>query len=52
MYEQALRNDPRVLAALQERDAGQESRTIGRAGLLPKLSYNYGKAATTPGPLI
>ncbi|MEJ3573977.1 TolC family outer membrane protein [Pseudomonas fragi] len=44
VYEQALRNDPEFLAALQERDAGQESRTIGRAGLLPKLSYNYNKA--------
>ncbi|WP_315246351.1 TolC family outer membrane protein [Pseudomonas fragi] len=43
VYEQALRNDPEFLAALQERDAGQESRTIGRAGLLPKLSYNYNK---------
>ena len=43
VYEQALRNDAEFLAALQERDAGQESRTIGRAGLLPKLSYNYNK---------
>ena len=43
VYEQVLRNDPEFLAALQERDAGQESRTIGRAGLLPKLSYNYNK---------
>ena len=43
VYEQAFRNDPEFLAALQERDAGQESRTIGRAGLLPKLSYNYNK---------
>ncbi|WP_191488038.1 TolC family outer membrane protein [Pseudomonas sp. FEN] len=41
VYEQALRNDPVFLGALKERDAGQESRAIGRAGLLPKISYNY-----------
>ncbi|NWA02118.1 TolC family outer membrane protein [Pseudomonas gingeri] len=41
VYEQALRNDPVFLGALKERDAGQENRAIGRAGLLPKLSYNY-----------
>ena len=43
VYELALRNDPEFLGAIQERDAGQESRAIGRAGLLPKLSYNYNK---------
>jgi len=41
VYEQALRNDPVFLGALKERDAGQENRAIGRAGLLPRLSYNY-----------
>ena len=41
IYEQALRNDPVFLGALKERDAGQENRSIGRAGLLPKISYNY-----------
>ncbi|QXI25755.1 TolC family outer membrane protein [Pseudomonas vanderleydeniana] len=41
VYEQALRNDPVFLGALRERDAGQENRAIGRAGLLPRLSYNY-----------
>ncbi|AMB84860.1 peptidase [Pseudomonas agarici] len=41
VYEQALRNDPLFLGALKERDAGQENRAIGRAGLLPRLSYNY-----------
>ncbi|NWB45276.1 TolC family outer membrane protein [Pseudomonas gingeri] len=41
VYEQALRNDPVFLGALKERDAGQENRAIGRAGLLPKISYNY-----------
>ena len=43
VYEEALRNDPQFLGAIQERDAGLESRAIGRAGLLPKLSYNYNK---------
>ena len=43
VYEQALRNDPVFLGAIKERDAGLESRNIGRAGLLPKLSYNYNK---------
>ncbi|MCT7085254.1 peptidase, partial [Salmonella enterica subsp. enterica serovar Oranienburg] len=38
-----LRNDPVFLGALKERDAGLENRTIGRAGLLPRLSYNYNK---------
>ncbi len=41
VYEQALRNDPVFLGALKERDAGQENRAIGRAGLLPRISYNY-----------
>src|SRR5450830_177499 len=41
VYEQALRNDPVFLGALKERDAGQENRAIGRAGPLPKISYNY-----------
>ena len=43
VYEQALRNDPEFLGAIKERDAGLESRNIGRAGLLPKLSYSYNK---------
>lgn len=43
VYEQALRNDPVFLGAIKERDAGLENRTIGRAGMLPKLSYNYNK---------
>ncbi|MNF70842.1 Outer membrane protein TolC precursor [compost metagenome] len=43
VYELALRNDPVFLGAIKERDAGLENRTIGRAGLLPKLSYNYNK---------
>lgn len=43
VYEQALRNDPVFLGAVKERDAGLENRIIGRAGLLPRLSYNYNK---------
>ena len=43
VYEQALRNDPVFLGAIKERDAGQENLAIGRAGLLPRLSYNYNK---------
>ncbi|RMQ88521.1 hypothetical protein ALP97_04733, partial [Pseudomonas salomonii] len=43
VYEQALRNDPVFLGAIKERDAGLENRIIGRAGLLPRLSYNYNK---------
>lgn len=43
-YALALRNDPTLQAALAERDAGQEARAIGRAGLLPTLSYSYSSA--------
>ncbi|TBV03321.1 peptidase [Pseudomonas dryadis] len=43
-YALALRNDPTFRAALSERDAGVENRAIGRAGLLPNLSYSYRKA--------
>lgn len=55
VYELALRNDPVFLGAIKERDAGLENRIIGRAGLLPKLSYSYNKGhnnskATYPDP--
>ncbi|KTC39285.1 peptidase [Pseudomonas sp. ABAC61] len=40
-YDLALRNDPTFQAAIKERDAGEENRAIGRAGLLPNLSWNY-----------
>lgn len=55
VYELALRNDPVFLAAIKERDAGLENRIIGRASLLPKLSYSYNKGhnnskATYPAP--
>ncbi|MCK3823928.1 TolC family outer membrane protein [Pseudomonas sp. W2Aug9] len=41
VYELALRNDPTFQAAIQEREAGEENRVIGRAALLPNLSWNY-----------
>jgi protease secretion system outer membrane protein len=47
IYEQALRNDPVFLGAIKERDAGLENRAIGRAGLLPRLGYNYNKGHNT-----
>lgn len=40
-YALALRNDPSFQAAIAERDAGLESQAIGRAGLLPRLSWSY-----------
>ncbi len=40
-YDLALRNDPTFQAAIQEREAGEENRVIGRAALLPTLSWNY-----------
>ncbi|MBJ9976770.1 TolC family outer membrane protein [Pseudomonas sp. S75] len=43
-YALALRNDPTLHAALAERDAGIEHLAIGRAGLLPNLSYRYNRA--------
>ena len=43
VYEQALRRDPTYLAAFKAREAGQEYSAIGRAGLLPSLSYSYNK---------
>lgn len=41
VYGLALEYDPTYRAAQAERDAGQEERAIGRAALLPKLSYQY-----------
>lgn len=43
-YALALRNDPTLHAAIAERDAGVENLTIGRARLLPNLSYRYNRA--------
>ncbi|MBK5301288.1 TolC family outer membrane protein [Erwinia sp. TH29] len=47
IYEQALRNDPVFLGAIKERDAGLENRAIGRAGMLPRIGYNYNKGRNT-----
>ncbi|WP_103734829.1 TolC family outer membrane protein [Pseudomonas sp. GZJR-8] len=41
VYDLALRNDPTFQAAIQEREAGEENRVIGRAALLPNLSWSY-----------
>ncbi|WP_423228022.1 TolC family outer membrane protein [Phytopseudomonas dryadis] len=43
-YALALRNDPTFHAALKEHEAGQEEIAIGRAALLPRLSYTYSNA--------
>jgi len=43
-YALALRNDPTWQGAIAERAAGIENLAIGRAGLLPKLSYRYNRA--------
>lgn len=40
-YALALRHDPILQAAIKEHEAGQEQRAIGRAALLPTLSYRY-----------
>ena len=40
-YDLALRNDPTFQAAIQEREGGEENRAIGRAALLPNLSWSY-----------
>ncbi|WP_353252126.1 TolC family outer membrane protein [Salinisphaera sp. PC39] len=43
-YVLALENDPAFRAAIAARAAGREHRAIGRAALLPSLSYSYGTA--------
>lgn len=40
----ALDNDPRYQAAVKEKLAGEEYISIGRAGLLPKVSMSYQRA--------
>ncbi|WP_051231872.1 TolC family outer membrane protein [Stutzerimonas azotifigens] len=40
-YDLALFHDPAFQAAIQAHAAGQEERAIGRAGLLPSLSWSY-----------
>ncbi|MCG2583632.1 TolC family outer membrane protein [Massilia sp. TS11] len=39
--ELAMKNDPTYRAAIFENAAGQENRALGRANLLPQLSYSY-----------
>lgn len=43
-YALALRNDATFHAAIKEREAGHENLAIGRAALLPKVSYAYNNA--------
>ena len=43
-YTLALRNDPTWQGSIAEREAGLENLAIGRAGLLPRLSYRYNRA--------
>lgn len=40
-YDLALHHDPNFQAAIQAHVAGQENRALGRAGLLPSLSWSY-----------
>lgn len=40
----ATQNDPTLRAAVQEKLAGEEEQTIGRAGLLPQVSASYQNA--------
>lgn len=53
-YGRALQHDPSYQAAMKERDAGRQERAIGRAGLLPQLSFQYSNSrnnaeVTQPG---
>ncbi|MCU7240744.1 MULTISPECIES: TolC family outer membrane protein [Pseudomonas] len=43
-YALALRNDPTWQGSIAEREAGLANLAIGRAGLLPRLSYRYNRA--------
>lgn len=43
-YEHARRNDPAFQAATKAREVGQAYRAIGRAELLPRLSFSYSEA--------
>lgn len=40
-YSLALEHDPTYMAAIKEKEAGDENEKIGMAGLLPKISLNY-----------
>lgn len=43
-YQRALHNDPQFQAAIQDHEAGQEYRALGRAALLPRVAYSYSRA--------
>ncbi|MDN3518493.1 TolC family outer membrane protein [Aquisalimonas lutea] len=43
-YEHALRNDPTFQVAVKAREAGASHRAIGRAELLPRVSFTYSAA--------
>ncbi|MFI8418281.1 TolC family outer membrane protein [Serratia sp. NPDC078593] len=43
-YSLALDKDPTFQAALKEKEAGDENKNIGRAGLLPKVALSYQNA--------
>ncbi|EJC3639584.1 TolC family outer membrane protein [Salmonella enterica] len=40
-YYLALKHDPVLLAAIQEKKAGDENEKINKSSLLPKLTFNY-----------
>jgi protease secretion system outer membrane protein len=42
-YYLALDNDPQFQGAIQEHEAGQQFRALGRAALLPRLVYSYNR---------
>lgn len=42
-WQAARQQDPSLLAAIAEKDAGQTERAIGRAGLLPQISGSLGR---------
>jgi len=41
-WQRAVAHDPTFQAAIHEHNARAEDKNIGRAGLLPKISYSYG----------
>lgn len=54
-WQASLEHDPNYRAAISEREAGQASRDIGRAGLLPQVSASLGRSKLrgtleTPSP--
>ncbi|AFR02828.1 hypothetical protein PEC301653_12320 [Pectobacterium carotovorum subsp. carotovorum] len=43
-WQQALTHDPAFQAAVHARNADSEEKNIGRAGLLPKVTYDYSQS--------